>query len=57
VARAATFTKACVENAHIPIHANVGMGVGGIPVTETPPVDSVSRASKAMVEISRLDGL
>jgi len=57
VARAATFTKACVENAHIPIHANVGMGVGGIPVTETPPVDSVSRASKAMVEIGRLDGL
>ena len=57
VARAVTFTKACVENAHIPIHANVGMGVGGIPVTETPPVDSVSRASKAMVEISRLDGL
>jgi len=57
VARAVTFTKACVENAHIPIHANVGMGVGGIPVTETPPVDSVSRASKAMVEIGRLDGL
>jgi dimethylamine--corrinoid protein Co-methyltransferase len=57
VARAATFTKACVENAHVPIHANVGMGVGGIPVTETPPVDSVSRASKAMVEIGRLDGL
>jgi len=57
VARAATFTKACVENSNIPIHANVGMGVGGIPVTETPPVDSVSRASKAMVEITRLDGL
>ena len=57
VARAATFTKACVENSKIPIHANVGMGVGGIPVTETPPVDSVSRASKAMVEIGRLDGL
>ena len=56
-ARAVTFTKACVENAHIPIHANMGMGVGGIPVTETPPVDSVSRASKAMVEIGRLDGL
>jgi len=57
VSRAATFTKTCVQNSHIPIHANVGMGVGGIPVTETPPVDSVSRVSKAMVEISRLDGL
>jgi len=57
VARAATFTKACVENSRIPVHANVGMGVGGIPVTEAPPVDSVSRASKAMVEITRLDGL
>jgi len=56
-ARAVTFTKACVENSNIPIHANMGMGVGGVPVTETPPVDSVSRASKAMVEISRLDGL
>jgi len=56
-ARAVTFTKACVENSKIPIHANVGMGVGGVPVTETPPVDSVSRASKAMVEIGRLDGL
>ena len=57
VSRAATFTKACVENSRIPIHANVGMGVGGVPVSETPPVDSVSRVSKAMVEISRLDGL
>jgi len=57
VARAATFTKACVENSRIPVHANVGMGVGGVPVTLTPPVDSVSRVSKAMVEITRLDGL
>jgi len=56
-ARAVTFTKACVENAHIPIHANVGMGVGGLPVIDQPPTDAVSRASKAMVEIGRLDGL
>lgn len=57
VARAATFTKACVENSHVPIHADMGMGVGGIPVVDQPPVDAVSRASKAMVEITRLDGL
>jgi dimethylamine--corrinoid protein Co-methyltransferase len=35
----------------------MGMGVGGLPVCETPPVDAVSLASRAMVEISRLDGL
>ena len=35
----------------------MGMGVGGSPVFETPPVDSVTRATKAMVEIARVDGL
>jgi dimethylamine--corrinoid protein Co-methyltransferase len=35
----------------------MGMGVGAVPVTDHPPVDIVSRASKAMVEICRLDGL
>ncbi len=34
-----------------------GMGVGGSPIFETPPTDSVSRASKAMVEIAKVDGL
>ena len=57
VARAVTFVKACVENSNIPVHANMGMGVGGVPVSDCPPVDAVSRASKAMVEITRLDGL
>jgi len=33
------------------------MGVGGLPVCETPPVDAVSVASTAMVELTRLDGL
>ena len=56
-ARAVTFVKACVENSHIPVHANMGMGLSGIPVTDCPPVDAVSRASKAMVEITKLDGL
>ena len=43
--------------AKIPIHGNMGMGVGGLPVCETPPVDTVSVASKDMVELTRLDGL
>jgi len=57
LARAVTFMKACVEAAIIPVHANVGMGVGGIPVVDTPPIDAVSQASVAMAEIGRLDGL
>jgi len=57
LSRAITFIKACCEKASIPIHANMGMGVGGVPLTNHPPVDITSRASKAMVEICRLDGL
>jgi dimethylamine--corrinoid protein Co-methyltransferase len=57
LSRAVTFVKACVEESNIPIHVNMGMGVGGSPVFETPPMDSVSRASKAMVEIAKVDGL
>ena len=57
LSRAITMTKACVDAAGIPVHANMGMGVGGLPICETLPVDMVSVASKAMVEITRLDGL
>ncbi len=57
LARTATFMKACGEVANIPIHPNMGMGVGGVTVNDQPPVDIVSRSSKAMVEICRLDGL
>jgi dimethylamine--corrinoid protein Co-methyltransferase len=57
LARATTFMKACCEEADIPIHPNMGMGVGGVTVNDQPPVDIVSRSSKAMVEICRLDGL
>jgi dimethylamine--corrinoid protein Co-methyltransferase len=57
LARSITFTKACCEDSGIPIHADLGMGVGGVPLTLTPPVDAVSKASKATVEIARLDGL
>lgn len=57
LSRAITMIKACVKDANIPVHANMGMGVGGLPVCETLPVDMVSMASKAMVEITQLDGL
>ncbi len=57
IARSVTFTKSCVQEAQIPVHGNMGMGVGGLPICETLPADMVSVASKAMVEITRLDGL
>jgi len=56
VARAATYVKSC-QNAKIAIHANVGMGVGGVPSLDHPPIDAVSRASAAMVEVGKADGL
>lgn len=57
IARSVTFCKACSEVSEIPVHANLGMGVCGIPLTLTVPVDALSRATKAHVEICRLDGL
>ncbi len=57
LARTITFMKPCGEIANIPVHPNMGMGVGGITVNDHPPIDIVSRSSKAMVEICRLDGL
>ena len=57
LARTIALIKPCSEAATIPVHANMGMGVGSVPVTDYPPVDVVSRASKAMVELCRLDGL
>ncbi len=57
LARAVTFVKAAVKASSIPCHVNMGMGVGGIPMLETPTIDAVSRASKAMVEIAGVDGI
>jgi dimethylamine---corrinoid protein Co-methyltransferase len=57
LARAVTFIKACTEAASIAVHANVGMGVGATPMTPVPPVDAVSRAAKALIEIGKADGL
>ena len=57
MARAITIVKPCVQEAKIPVHMNVGMGVGGVPMTPYPPADAVARVSHAMREIGRLDGL
>jgi dimethylamine---corrinoid protein Co-methyltransferase len=56
-ARACTLIKPCMEDAQIPVHPNVGMGVCGVPMTVTPPGDALSRVSRALVEILRIDGL
>jgi dimethylamine---corrinoid protein Co-methyltransferase len=57
LARSVTFSKACTAAANIPVHGNMGMGVGALPLCEAQPAEIVSMASKAMVEIARLDGL
>jgi len=57
LARSLTLYKACREASSIPIHANVGMGVGGVPMSEVPPIDATTRTSVAMAEIGKMDGL
>ena len=57
VSRLVTMMKACVENAEIPVHPNMGMGVGGSPLTNIIASDAVCRGSTAVVELGRVDGL
>jgi len=57
VARACAIIKPCMAEAEIPIHPNVGMGVGGVPMSPYPPADAVSRVSRALVDILKIDGL
>jgi dimethylamine--corrinoid protein Co-methyltransferase len=56
-ARALTLCKPCMAAAEIPVHMNVGMGVGGVPMSAFAPVDAVSRVSRACVDVLRVDGL
>lgn len=56
-AKTIVLTKQCVKDAGIPVHSNVGMGVGGIPMVEIPPIDAVTKCSKALVEIAGIDGI
>lgn len=57
LARATTYLKATTQAVNIPVHANVGMGVCGVPMMEQPPIDSVTRVSKTLVQIGKADGL
>lgn len=57
LARAVTFVKETVRVASIPVHVNAGMGVGGVPMFEIPPIDCVTRAAKALAQIGKADGL
>lgn len=57
VARAACMIKECVRQSPIPVHADLGMGVGGVPMHETPPVDATSRSTKIMSELAHVDGI
>lgn len=57
VARSAVIIKECVKVSDIPVHADLGMGVGGVPMHETPPVDCVTRSGKILVEIANIDGI
>ncbi len=57
VARAIAIIKPCMAVATIPVHVNAGMGVGGVPMSPCPPIDAVSRASRAFVEVLHADGL
>lgn len=57
LARAVTYLKATTAAVGIPVHANVGMGVCGVPMMEQPPIDAVTRVSKTLVQIGKADGL
>ncbi len=56
VSRLVTMMKAC-QDSEIPVHANMGMGVGGSPLTDIIAGDAVCRGSTAAAEIGRVDGL
>ena len=57
VSRAVCMIKECVKQSPIPVHADLGMGVGGVPMEETPPIDATSRSNKLMIELAHVDGV
>ena len=60
LARTITFIKEVSKVSKvskIPLHVDMGMGVGDILMLETPPIDAVTRANKAMVEMAGVDSI
>jgi dimethylamine--corrinoid protein Co-methyltransferase len=57
LARALTYVQQATRVADIPVLVDVGMGVGGIPLTNCSPTDATTRVSKSMLEIGKADGL
>ena len=57
LARTVTYTKVTTQESPIPVHANSGMGVCGMPMTLLPPICCSTRCAKALVEIGKADGL
>ena len=57
LARALTYVKEATRVSEIPVLVNAGMGVGGIPLTNTSPTDATSRVAKTMLELGKADGL
>jgi Dimethylamine methyltransferase (Dimeth_PyL). len=57
LARSVTYVKEATRVANIPVLVNAGMGVGGIPLTNTSPTDCTTRVAKAMLEVGKADGL
>jgi len=57
LSKAVTFVKHTVEEAKIPVHPNVGMGVCGVPMMIETPIDCVTRVAKALALIGNADGL
>ena len=47
--------KAYVDNAEIAVHPNMGMGIGGSPLTNIIASDAVCRGSTAVAELGRAD--
>lgn len=57
LSRSLTYVQQATKVAGIPVLVDVGMGVGGIPLTNCSPTDATTRVSKAMMEIGKADGL